>query len=632
MWDHSTSQWPTRLVSGGLALLMLLTLGLTRPPGPPSLSAPPRPTNVAPLVWAGTEGGGKTGFLVILRQQADLGGVERLPTRAARRESVVARLRATAERTQPGLRALLERRGVPYRSFYIVNMLLVTGDRALVTELAGRPDVARIDANPSVRASFPPLDALDACPSGGVEWNVRQINGDDVWALGYTGQGVVVAGADTGYEWDHPALINQYRGWNGITATHDYNWHDAIYTNTHGTNICGIQSPEPCDDFWHGTHTMGTIVGDDGVNHIGVAPGARWIGCRNMDNGWGTPARYAECFEFFIAPYPVGGDPAQGDPAMAPDVINNSWECPPAEGCNWDTLQAVVEAVRAAGIMVVVSAGNSGSGCSTVSKPAAIYDASFTVGATNSNDTIASFSSRGPVTVDGSGRRKPDVSAPGVGVCSSELDGGYRSSDGTSMAAPHVAGVAALLWSADPLLIGKVEASERVIAQTARPVTTTQGCGGDGPNDVPNNVYGWGIVDALAAVEQIWLPMTITKQIISYGGFPPHLTYRLTLTNTSLTTLTGVVLTDTLPSGTSLAWASGTYTESGGVVSWAPAVVGPHGHLTATLTVATDGLAPGSPVVNERYGARADGVDHRAMGTPVAAVAPWVWLLMMVMR
>ena len=84
------------------------------------------------------------------------------------------------------------------------------------------------------------------------------------------------------------------------------------------------------------------MVGDDGLgNQIGVAPGAKWIACRNMDSGGnGSPAQYTECFQFLIAPYPVGGDPHQGDPTKAPDSINNSWVCPPSEGCSYNTLQA----------------------------------------------------------------------------------------------------------------------------------------------------------------------------------------------------------------------------------------------------------------------------------------------------
>ena len=175
-----------------------------------------------------------------------------------------------------------------------------------------------------------------------IEWNISKIQAPRVWALGYTGQGVVVGGQDTGYDWDHPALINQYRGWNGVSANHDYNWHDAIHSNA--VVSCPANSPVPCDDHSHGTHTMGTMVGDDGgANQIGVAPGAKWIGCRNMNLGVGTPTTYIECYEWFIAPYDLSGN--NPDPTKAPDVINNSWACTTGEGCNPNSLLEAVQHV-----------------------------------------------------------------------------------------------------------------------------------------------------------------------------------------------------------------------------------------------------------------------------------------------
>src|SRR5262249_13527964 len=207
---------------------------------------------------------------------------------------------------------------------------------------------------------------------------------------------VGIRGADSGYRWDHTALKNNYRGFDGATANNDYNWHDSIHS---GGGICGADSPGPCDDSGHGTHTMGTAVGDDGQgNQIGMAPGAKWIGCRNMDRGNGTPATYIECMEFFLAPYPVNGTPAQGNPALAPDITTNSWTCPPPEGCSPDSLKQAVEAQRAAEILMVVAAGNGGPNCSTVIDPPSIYDASYSIGAYNySTNIIANFSSRGPV-------------------------------------------------------------------------------------------------------------------------------------------------------------------------------------------------------------------------------------------
>jgi serine protease AprX len=593
------------------------------------------PANVAPRVWADLEDadGSEAEFIVVLTEQADLRRAASLPNREARLRYVYDTLRETARRSQAPLRAELDAGGVDYRSFYIVNALALRGDRALVTRLAARSDVARIAANPRVLQALPspslPTGGLDGAPAS-VEWNVARVNADDVWALGYTGQGIVVAGQDTGYDWDHQAIKSQYRGWDGLSADHDYNWHDAIHS---GGGVCGADSPEPCDDHGHGTHTMGTIVGDDaafgGGNQIGVAPGARWIGCRNMDQGYGTPATYMECFEFFLAPYPVGGNPlTDGDPTKAPHVVNNSWVCPPSEGCDWDTLQATIESVRAAGIVVVASAGNEGSSCSTVMYPPAIYDAAFSVGATSSSDTIASFSSRGPVTVDGSNRLKPDVSAPGVSIRSSQRGGGYTSMQGTSMAAPHVAGTVALLWSAAPHLVGDVDATEWVIARTARPRIDTS-CGGE-PGGLPNNVYGWGIVDALAAVE--------ASQIGKVAVFPPleiparTLVYTLTFTNFYSSSLTQVVLTDAIPTSTTLAWAGGDYVYADGVVTWTAASLASHETLTAKLAVTVAHLARGTLVINEAYGVRADELPAPIVGASVEAVVPWRYILPVVLR
>jgi subtilisin family serine protease len=184
---------------------------------------------------------------------------------------------------------------VPHRAFWIANMIWVRGDATLVAELAAREDVFHVYANPTVHFADP-VDRTGArLPESpeGIEWNITKVHAPNVWALGFTGQGVVVAGEDTGYQWDHPAIKGKYRGWNGATAVHDYSWWDAIHGDIsgNGTNPCGFSSLVPCDDHFHGTHTVGTMVGDDGAgNQIGVAPGAKRIASRNMDEGAGTPA------------------------------------------------------------------------------------------------------------------------------------------------------------------------------------------------------------------------------------------------------------------------------------------------------------------------------------------------------
>jgi subtilisin family serine protease len=485
-------------------LLLLVALAIALIVSPQLVRASDWQAEVDPWVIETASAKGETEFIVFLSEQADLSLAQSLQTTLEKGTYVFETLSATADRTQVPVIATLEQLGAEYKSYWVANMIWVRGDLSDVEAMARRADVAHVYANPSVRLEMPeqaigPDKAPDA-----IEWNITKVNADDVWDLGYNGQGAVIGGQDTGYDWDHPALKNQYRGWDGNSANHNYSWHDAIHS---GGGSCGPDSSEPCDDHGHGTHTMGTMVGDDGgSNQIGMAPGARWIGCRNMDQGNGTPVTYAECYEWFIAPTDLNDQ--NPNPAMAPHAINNSWSCPVSEGCvDPEVLLAVVDNVRAAGILTAHSAGNGGSaGCSTINAPAAIYDSSFTVAATSSADLVASFSSRGPVTVDGSGRPKPDIAAPGVSIRSSVPGGGYASGwSGTSMAAPHVAGQAALMISADMSLAGQVDELEEIMEQTAFPLSSTQNCGGIPGNVIPNNIFGHGRIDALTAAEEILL-------------------------------------------------------------------------------------------------------------------------------
>ena len=291
---------------------------------------------IASWVFERTAGGKQAEFLVVLADQADLSGAKALKTKQEKGRYVRDSLWNKAQATQGSLLQWLRARNIEHRSYYIVNLIWVKAGLDVAQTLAARPEVLRIEGNPQIRNIIPTPSSVtksSAQPeaTNSIEPGISYTRAPEVWAQGYTGQSVVVGGADTGYRWTHNALKNKYRGWNGTSANHDYNWHDSIHS---GGGICGADSIQPCDDYGHGTHTMGTAVGDDGAgNQIGMAPGAKWIGCRNMDQGNGTPATYIECFEFFLAPYPVGGTPSQGDPSKAPDVTTNSWDCPASEGC-----------------------------------------------------------------------------------------------------------------------------------------------------------------------------------------------------------------------------------------------------------------------------------------------------------
>ncbi|HEX7174221.1 MAG TPA: S8 family serine peptidase [Pyrinomonadaceae bacterium] len=485
-----------------------------------------------------------TEFLIYMKQQADLGGSSSLKTKEEKGRYTYERLTATAQATQTNVKRTLDQLGVQYQAFWVSNTIAAKGNLAVVQAVAALPEVAAIYPVGRGAIKLPPqanavastnaiggsssanLAAADLNPEPGL----TKVNADDAWALGYEGQGVVVAGADTGVRWTHAALKNQYRGWNGATASHDYNWHDAIHLpnwpaeplnacNPGGITGAGQPSPAPCDDDellggGHGSHTVGSMAGDDGAtNRIGMAPQAKWMACRNMSNGVGAITTYLECMQFFIAPTKVDGSAA--DPSKAPHVINNSWGC--VEGCppEPNPLRDTLKASRAAGIVYVASAGNDGvgepgaPGCGTIYHPLARYPEAFTVGSTyHSTDTISEFSSRGPAAADPENPTaplyiKPNISAPGSNIRSSlrGSDTEYGSLSGTSMAGPHVAGLVALVISANPALAGNVDRIEEIIEQSAAKKTTTEGCGGDTATQVPNNTYGWGRIDALAAVQ-----------------------------------------------------------------------------------------------------------------------------------
>lgn len=425
-------------------------------------------------------------LFVVLREQADLTGLPAAaPGRAgrdARAREVYRRLVDTADRTQADLRRELTRLRLDPEPYYLVNAIEVDGGPGVRAWLAGRPEVGRVLVSQRLRPLPAPAGTTrgtDPAPTG-PEWNIRRIGADRVWSqLGVTGAGVVIGSSDSGVDGRHPALAEGFRGG-------DDSWYDPW----DGTRV-------PTDSGGHGTHTLGSAVGRGG---IGVAPGAQWVGCVNLDRNLGSPAHYLDCLQFMLAPFPAGGDPfTDGRPERAPDILTNSWGCPGIEGCDAGVLRPATAALDAAGIFVVAAAGNTGPWCASIDDPPAPYPDVLTVGAVDQRDRVAEFSSRGPVP---GGATKPDVLAPGVGVRSAMPGGGYGTLDGTSMATPQVAGVVALMWSANPALVGDPARTRQLLRETATPAEPTyrsrapgDACGG------PANITGAGLVDAYAAVE-----------------------------------------------------------------------------------------------------------------------------------
>ncbi|MCI0556398.1 MAG: S8 family serine peptidase [Anaerolineae bacterium] len=427
-------------------------------------------------------------LFVIMNDQADLSSVSQIIDIDERRTSAYQTLTEHANKTQAELQNTFDRFGVDYTPYYLVNALEVRGGTLVRLFLLTRPEVDRVISSPRLRPA-PQNEILavsggDSAPSG-VQWNIEMIGADKVWVeFGARGEGIVVGQSDSGADVNHPALKENYRG---NTGGDDYNWFDPWNGKS-----------SPYDDGGHGTHTLGTILGQNG---IGIAPDATWFACANLVRNLANAALYLDCMQFMLAPFPQDGNPfTDGDPRRAADVLNNSWGCPEIEGCDADSLKAAADNLRAAGIFVAVSTGNDGPNCSTVDAPLSLYDSAFSVGAIDRFGNIADFSSRGPVTADGSGRIKPDIVAPGVDILSSLPGGTYGSNSGTSMAGPHVAGAVALLWSADPTLIGDIDRTEQLLIDTANLYTGNRniGCFEGGRT---NTAFGYGILDVYEAVK-----------------------------------------------------------------------------------------------------------------------------------
>ncbi|HEX5749558.1 MAG TPA: carboxypeptidase regulatory-like domain-containing protein [Archangium sp.] len=460
-----------RLLAIFLSLAVLLQ---ACKPDTPAEDPPPPPPAPARTAW------------VFLRQQADLSPAFGMKDWNARGRFVVEQLQSVARSSQGDLRDQLRAHGLDHQSFWLVNAVRVKADDAALKALASRPDVDHILQEGDYRIPTPIPGTRSPPTPSDIEWNIARIRAPEVWStFGTRGEGIVIGSIDTGVQFDHPALARQYRGRLADgSLDHNYNWFDP-------SSVCGSPSLAPCDNVGHGTHTMGTMAGDDDSgNQIGVAPGARWISAKGCEDlGCSTGALLA-AGQWMLAPTDLSGNNPR--PELRPHILNNSW----GDGPSDPFFRPIVQAWVAAGIFPTFAVGNPDPApCGSVGVPAA-YPESYGVGAFDINGNIASFSARGPSAFDG--LTKPDIAAPGVNVRSSFTGGGYEVLSGTSMATPHVAATVALMWSAAPSLVGDVEAT-RALLDASAVDREDLSCGGTAAD---NNVWGEGQLDAFAAVER----------------------------------------------------------------------------------------------------------------------------------
>jgi subtilisin family serine protease len=455
--------------------------GPSTSPGSAAVQALPgavRPADkITPAAERAFAARGTTDFWLRFADKPDLSAAEGITSWSERGEYVYETLVAAAGSAQRQAVAELKKSGTEYTSYWATNAILVEGGSLdLATDLAA--DAQVLEVRPTTRHALEEPETTEAAaPSVAADstYGIEAINADDMWGLGFTGAGVVVAGLDSGVSRSHPALSAQYRG--ATSGSSNYNWFDAT----------GAGFTAPRDDHGHGTHTMGTMVGtDDGTTNIGVAPDAQWIAANGCADNCADGALVASG-QWLLAPTRLDGTGADTD--KRPHVVNNSW------GLSLSSdpfMEDVIAAWEAAGIFSTWSNGNDGElGCESSGSPGS-RQASYSVGAFGPTGAIAPWSSRGPGQ---SGTVKPDIAAPGGAVLSAVPGGGYEQWSGTSMAAPHVAGAVALLWDAVPALVGDVPRTRAILDDSAADRDNTS-CGGTADD---NNVWGEGKLDVLAA-------------------------------------------------------------------------------------------------------------------------------------
>ncbi len=434
--------------------------------------------------------------MVYLNETADLNALTLSEAEIPKRQQVMAELQQTAVSAQatllPQLQTLQQAGNITrIRQFWIINAIAVTGTPEAIAQLAAHPSVKQIELDRQRQYFMPPASAIvpDALPATTAvftapiqSWGIDRVRAPYVWhGLGIDGTGVTVAIMDSGVDWQHPDLLPNYRGNLGNGSfNHADNWFYAPDPSV----------TEPIDSFGHGTHVAGTAVGQNG---IGVAPGAKWIAVGLTDEfGWIFDSDIHAGFEWLLAP--------NGNPSLAPDVINNSW----GAASDDTTFVEDINTLQAAGIVTVFSAGNNGPYSETINVPAA-YTNTLAVAATDIHNEVAWFSSRGPSTL--TSEQTPQISAPGTAIFSSLPGNQYGYHSGTSMAAPHVTGAIALLLSANSSLT-----RAQLLAQLQNTAVSI-----NPPH--PNNDTGWGLLDTYAATAPLVATGSL-QGVVLYNNIP----------------------------------------------------------------------------------------------------------------
>jgi len=425
--------------------------------------------------------------VIVMMKTGDIPQLDVFTTPGVRSpEQMIRSLQATAEATQVDINQfLVNKRSIGIAAniqhFWIINGFSLQATAEMIQDLVARPDVAQVILEETFQAPV-----YDRTLQSGWD-NLGRIDAPAMWAMGFKGQGIVVANLDTGVDVSQPELSAQWRGGNN-------SWYDPYGKHHSPTDL-----PASCTSSGHGTATMGVMLGKT----VGVAPDAQWIAAKIFDdNCSATTTGILLGFEWLLDP---DGNPGTPD---APQVVNSSWggttpSCGDQDPTGKYIFQPALQTLRAAGILPVFSAGNSGASGDGSSTYPGNYPEAFPVGATDSMDIVASYSARGPNYCVYPPGTYPELSAPGSAIYTAGLGNTYRTLNGTSFAAPHVAGSLALLLSAFPSGLS-------IQQQESALVLSAVDLGALGPDDS----YGYGRLDVMAAYQ--WLlshpdPITVSS-------------------------------------------------------------------------------------------------------------------------
>lgn len=387
-----------------------------------------------------------------------------------KRENYIQHLKEKADTAQQSVRAYLKERGIAYESYYIVNMITTTLTPDQIREIAAMASVKKITPN---NGGFTTMTAQELAEDPGNEyWNLEMLHVMNAWNKYNTkGEGVTIGFIDSGAVVQHEALLTAFRGYQEDgQLIGEGNWIDLI-----------DHTPLPTDQERHGTATVSVCVGKSAERPIGVAPGAKWIAARAFSDAYASNDHILKAAQWMLAP--------GGDPAKAPQIINNSWG---GQSSTNPWFKEMLQTWVNAGIFPVFAAGNTKSQAQpySIENPASLPLA-FAVGSVDRTKKLSPFSRRGPSLFD-EAIIKPEVVAPGVKVFAASGNGGYGLWSGTSIAAPHVSGIVALILSVNPdLSVSKIR---DILIESADPLKDQQF------SSTPNMGYGYGIINAEKAL------------------------------------------------------------------------------------------------------------------------------------